>query len=460
LSKNSELQIANDSQLITSHSLKHLDISGCNASSVSFETFAELPALEWLDLRHNNLSSVDEFILILLPKLSVLYLHDNPLQCDHHLQAVLHQCQYLNIETFYEGKAPECVTLSEVNGLTLGDLEENQTLQDNIGDVLDFDFEFNQILNQIIKRFEEYVYFIRHVQLPVLSVLSKFGITGNVILIIIITCDKDMRNIPNMYILNLAISDLILLTQTFLFATLIFLIHNRNKSHYILLDFFKFCSEMAFSLTAYSVAVLSFQRYSVTANPLQARVSSQTSRRATVATICVMWILAALLTVPPFIIRNTYKSNTSSEFVTYFRFASLFELLFSCVLPLCVITFSYCLTYRHLMKNSFSLIRMAQIHQIKRRRNAAKVVLGLAIVFAISYMPSYFLSTFFSFYDKTIERDYVQYFYFLHVKDICTFFLCLNSCLNPVAVFYTSLAFRMRLKRYLTRCCTNKFPSY
>jgi len=42
-----------------------------------------------------------------------------------------------------------------------------------------------------------------------------FGTTGNVILLITIICYKDMRTVPNMYILNLAISDTIYLTVLF-----------------------------------------------------------------------------------------------------------------------------------------------------------------------------------------------------------------------------------------------------
>jgi Leucine-rich repeat (LRR) protein len=88
ISKNSDLQIPTDSHFINSHSLKHLGISGCNISSVSVVTFANISALEWFDLSYNNLRNVDVNILKTLPKLSALYLHDNPLQCDRQLQEV------------------------------------------------------------------------------------------------------------------------------------------------------------------------------------------------------------------------------------------------------------------------------------------------------------------------------------------------------------------------------------
>ena len=60
-----------DSTFTNSCSLKLLDILDCNISSVSVETFANVSALEWLDLGYNNLRIADIDILKVLPKLSV-----------------------------------------------------------------------------------------------------------------------------------------------------------------------------------------------------------------------------------------------------------------------------------------------------------------------------------------------------------------------------------------------------
>jgi len=459
LSENSDLQIVTDRPFITSHSLKHLAISGCNASSVSVATFVNLPALEWLDLSYNNLRSLDVNTLEALPELSVLYLYENPLHCNNQMLVLWLLCQHRNITTFYEEKAPECVTPWYWKGVSLRDSEKHPFLKVIMGFIFDLVFGNPEIREQMSILNEKYE-LIRRIRIPVVYVLSIFAITGNVILVIIITCNKDMRTIPNMYILNLCISDLIFLTELFLINTFALLKIDKLDDNYIAALVFQFCYQMAVGLTAYSVAVLSFQRYRVTVKSLQVRVSSQTSRRATVATICGVWIVAALLAVPRTLLFGTYGPGFFFPFDTYSQFISLFELLLFCIIPICVINFSYCWTSRHLVKTRFYISGMAQIHQIKKRRNAAKVVLGLAIVFAISYVPAFFILTFNLFYYWTTVSELVRYSFVLYLKEISTCFICLNSCLNPVAVFCTSLAFRMRLKRYLTRCCTNKFPSY
>jgi hypothetical protein len=49
------------------------------------------------------------------------------------------------------------------------------------------------------------------------------------------------------------------------------------------------------------------------------------------------------------------------------------------------------MTARHLVKCSSSLSEDAQNPQLNTRRNTAKVVLGLTVVFAVSYVSSHIL---------------------------------------------------------------------
>jgi len=121
--------------------------------------------------------------------------------------------------------------------------------------------------------------------------------------------------------------------------------------------------------------------------------------------------------------------------------------------------------YRHLVESSRSISEGTQNRQLETRRNTAKIVLGLAVVFLISYVPyhvfwTYFIST----QENTIAFDStdilgysnyeLQYTYL-----ISTCILLINSCLNPVALFCTSSPFRQHLKRYLTCFCKTGSPS-
>jgi hypothetical protein len=471
LADNLDLQIQTDRHFINSHSLSRLSISNCSVSSVSVETFANVTALERLDLRDNNLRSVDINILKALPKLSALYLSANPLQCDCQLQEVWRWCQDHNIQTASGETAPECETPSEVQGMWWGVLEKGQCLQGNIyyyGDYKDKRYRYIPIEDthndtgtdmytdtynskDIDKDSEAYHFVLSLCLLLLYAALFIFGTTGNVILLIIITCNKDMRTVPNMYILNLAISDLFGLTLVFSLGYQIAIYFMLIKSHFIT-TFILFWSRLSVGLSAYSVAVLSIQRYRVTVNSLHVLVSSQPTWRATAATICGVWIVAALFALPSGFSVHFCTVFPDEICITHCQRVVLFELLVSCVVPLCVIAVSYIMTARHLVKSAQPISEGTQTPQLNTRTNTAKIVLGLTVVFLISYVPFHVMWIFLLWTDRSIKStDW-------HPKSSYAFIfsmwlLLISPCFNPVALFCTSLTFRRQFKRYLTCCC-------
>jgi len=122
LGNNPGLQIPTDCNFIMPRSLSVLGIRSSNISSVSVETFANVSALEWLDLNNNSLRTVDIYIYILraLPKLSELSLYWNPLQCYCYLLEVWQWCKDRNIKTEYVVVGPKCDTPRKVEGMGLG----------------------------------------------------------------------------------------------------------------------------------------------------------------------------------------------------------------------------------------------------------------------------------------------------------------------------------------------------
>jgi len=210
--------------------------------------------------------------------------------------------------------------------------------------------------------------------------------------------------------------------------------------------------------------VLSVQRYRVTVNPFLVLVSSKPTWQGTVAIICGVWIVAALFALPSTVSSYLCDKSFTASPNGYYQRVVIFELLASCVLPLCVIAFSYILTARHLVESSRSISEGTQNSQMKTRRNGAKIVVGLTVVFLISYGPYHVFWTYiirkqntymYSFsVDLLISRSKYATQYL-----ISTCFLLINSCLNPVALFCTSSPFRQHLKRYITCFCKTNFPS-
>jgi hypothetical protein len=148
----------------------------------------------------------------------------------------------------------------------------------------------------------------------------------------------------------------------------------------------------------------------------------------------------------------------------YYNRVVVFELLASCVLPLCVIAFTYIMTARHLVKCSRSISEGTENPQMKKRRNTAKIVVGLTVVFLISYLPYHVFLTYIV-WTRDIDEVYssirVMIFDLNYGMQniISTGFLLINSCLNPVALFCTSSPLRQHFKRYLTCICKTNSSS-
>jgi hypothetical protein len=448
LYNNPTLTVPNDRNFINSHSLSHLDISNCTISSLSVETFANVSALKWLDLRENNLMTEDINILRSLPELTELHLHGNPLQCDCQLQEVWRWCKDSNIQTGYWTIVAICETPSEVEGMWWGVLEKGQCSEGNIqycGDYSSTRYSDTDLEHTLLRTDD--IHFFYKYQLPLYAFPFIFGTISNVLLLIIIICNKDMRTVPNMYILNLAISDIIYLTVLFSEACANKIIGTWQHGDFICM-FLSFCSRMSVGLSTYSVAVYSFQRYRVIVNPFQIRVSSQAKWRVTVATICGVWIVAALFAVQSAFSKYLCRAKMNLISVFNYQLVVIFELLASCVLPLCVIAFSYVMTARHLVESSRSISEGTLNPQLETRRKTAKIVVGLAFVFLISYVPYHVFWTYYIYSNKRIfSYTIIETFYQFHYETqytylISTCFLLLNSCLNPVALFCTSSPFR------------------
>jgi hypothetical protein len=360
----------------------------------------------------------------------------------------------------FGGRTPKCETPKEVKEMWWGVLENGQCLDGNIqfyGDYNNTRYNYTEIKSHYDPDF------LNHYELPVYAVLFIFGTTGNVIILIIIICNKDMRTLPNMYIVNLAISDIIYLTVLIADAYGNLISDTWLRGGF-LCTFIPLCRRLSVCLSAYSVALLSIQRYRVIVNAFHVRVSSKPTWRGTVATIFGVWIVAALITVPSAVSSYECAKDAKMTPTRYYGRVVIFELITSCVLPLCVIAFTYIMTARHLVERSRSISEETQNPQMNKHRNTAKVVVGISVVSLISYFPYHVFLTYIIWtqgmdYAYPSIRFMILYWNYGMQYLILTCLLSINSCLFPVALFCTSSPFRLHFKPYLNCFYKTNSPS-
>jgi hypothetical protein len=110
------------------------------------------------------------------------------------------------------------------------------------------------------------------------------------------------------------------------------------------------------------------------------------------------------------------------------------------------------MTARHLVKSAQPISEETQNPQMNTRKNTATIVLGLTVVFLISYVPYHVWWTYLVFNTfSLLDENFVDKLDYTYMFSTCL--LLLNSCLNPVALFCTSLALRRQFKRYITFFC-------
>jgi hypothetical protein len=122
------------------------------------------------------------------------------------------------------------------------------------------------------------------------------------------------------------------------------------------------------------------------------------------------------------------------------------------------------MTARHLVKSSCSLSEKTQNPRLEKLKYTAKILLGLTVIFLTTYLLCHMLEMYF--YSTIIFNSSSFKFVVVFVRDynlrdivlILQNLLSINSCLNPVALCFTSVVFKRQLKRYLSSCCKAKSP--
>lgn len=130
----------------------------------------------------------------------------------------------------------------------------------------------------------------------------------------------------------------------------------------------------------------------------------------------------------------------------YARIMVMLKFLILYVIPLTIIAIFYMNMANHLIvstKNVPGEMQGTQ-RQIKARKKVAFTVLIFVLVFAVCFLPNHVFLLFF-YYHPEAEEHYNAFWHYLRIIGFC---LCyLNSCANPVALYWVSGAFRKHFNR-------------
>ncbi|XP_063042941.1 endothelin-1 receptor-like [Engraulis encrasicolus] len=297
-------------------------------------------------------------------------------------------------------------------------------------------------------------------------VIFVVGMVGNATLLRIIAQERSMRTGPNALIASLALGDLI-------YIVIAIPIHiykliemrwpfSESVLGLVLCKLVPFVQKASVGITVLNLCALSVDRYRAVAS--WTRVRSVGVPVQTVLEIVCIWCVSAALAVPEamgftmvaFTYRNTSTHTCmlqpNTPFLKFYRDVKdwwLFGFYF-CVPLLCTAVFYSLMTVRMLRQRK--QLQSALSQHLKQRREVAKAVFSLVVIFALCWFPLHLSRMLKKLNYSPTDTHRCDLLNFLLVLDYLSVNLAtVNSCINPIILYFVSKKFKNCFRSCL--CC-------
>ncbi|NXP78780.1 EDNRB protein, partial [Ramphastos sulfuratus] len=312
----------------------------------------------------------------------------------------------------------------------------------------------------------------KYINTVVSCLVFVLGIIGNSTLLRIIYKNKCMRNGPNILIASLALGDLLHI-----------IIDIPINVYKLLAEDWPFGVEMCklvpfIQKASVGITVLSFSltflqcccsRYRAVAS--WSRIKGIGVPKWTAVEIVLIWVISVILAVPEAVafdmITMEYRGKDlricllhpmqKTPFMTFYKQAKdwwLFSFYFC--LPLAITGFFYTLMTCEMLRKK-SGMQIALNDHLKQRREVAKTVFCLVLVFALCWLPLHLSRILkLTIYDQKDPNRCELLSFFLVMDYIGINMASLNSCINPIALYLVSKRFQNCFKSCLCCWCQSK----
>ncbi|XP_028833350.1 type-1 angiotensin II receptor [Denticeps clupeoides] len=282
------------------------------------------------------------------------------------------------------------------------------------------------------------------------------GIVGNSMVVAVIHYCAKLKTVANIFVLNLAVSDLIFLTMLPVWAKV-----TASGYHWPFGSFLcKVSAGLAlfnFYTSIFFLTALSIDRYLAIARPVESR-RCRTVHYA--QAICVVvWVASLLLSLPAALIRDTIPIEDVNVTVCAIHSddpgpevaLNLMKNILGFLVPLAIVLTCYCLIGRALLG--------AGRHLLRSSRSNGDEVLRMLTAAVLAFFFCWCPHQVFSFLYLLVQFKVMKSCHALDVIDTALpFTVCVayfNSCINPVLYSFVGKNFRRSLLRLL-RCSVHQ----
>ncbi|XP_019880954.2 neuropeptide CCHamide-1 receptor [Aethina tumida] len=300
---------------------------------------------------------------------------------------------------------------------------------------------------------------------PVLFfIIFVVGVIGNGTLVVIFLRHRTMRNVPNTYILSLALADLLVIITSVPFTSTIYTVESWPWGVTIC-KISETAKDISIGVSVFTLTALSADRFFAIVDPLKKFHTSSGGKKATRITLCVaisIWLLSIICAVPAAVASYLRRFQDGDRYFDvcypypetwlnhrYAQVMVLAKFFFLYLIPLVVIAMFYICMAAYLFMSTKNLpgeMQGGMQRQVRARKKVAITVLVFVLMFAVCFLPTNIFMLFFYFQPNFLET-YNDFWHYLRIVGFCLGYL--NSCANPVALYFVSGAFRKHFNRYL-----------
>lgn len=284
-------------------------------------------------------------------------------------------------------------------------------------------------------------------------------VVGNVVAIVVLTCGRRSRTDVRIFLLNLAIADLIMgvvcLPVSSMAATIGWLLPE------FMCPLVMFLQHTSVATSVYINSALSVDRFLAVKYPFK-RLTISKSYIPVI--IVVVWLAAAgMSAVQLFVSRVVQRTEYGTDELEcreewadqgFTKYYSVIVLTTTFIVPACLFIVMYGLVCHELWKRNLpGLYDQGREHRhLRAKRKVVQMLIIMAALFIASWLPLHLLFILRDFYPDDLEHlktenQMAVYYYFAHLLAIS------NSFQNPIIYGFLNDNFRCDLAELLIKCC-------
>ncbi|XP_064184390.1 endothelin receptor type B-like [Anguilla rostrata] len=308
----------------------------------------------------------------------------------------------------------------------------------------------------------------KYINTVVSCLIFVVGIIGNSTLLRIIYKNKCMRNGPNVLIASLALGDLLYILIAIPINVFKLLAEDWPFGVHVC-KLVPFIQKASVGITVLSLCALSIDRYHAVTS--WSRVKGMGIPLWKTVEVILIWLVAVVLAVPEALafdmMEMSYRGSKlricllhpqqNTPFMKFYQDAKDWWLFgFYFCLPLACTGVFYTLMSCEMLSRKKGM-RIALNDHMKQRREVAKTVFCLVVIFALCWLPLH-LSRILkkTIYDQNDPNRCELLSFLLVIDYIGINMASLNSCINPVALYFVSQKFKNCFKSCLCCWCQRK----